>query len=217
MRRYLSVDCGGTKTAFLLCRETGELEAACTLGPGNYMVNGIDHVLSVLKDGILQICCQAAIAQSEITHSFIAIAGFKDIPADVPVLTRLVRETFPRMSITLGNDTENALAGSLLGKQGIHVIAGTGSIGLGFDKDSYYVRSGGWHHLFGGDEGSGYWIGCQLIRHFTMQADGREEKTMMFDYILEKYGLACPEEILRLVINEWKGERDKIIYVKRCI
>ena len=62
----------------------------------------------------------------------------------------------------------------------------------------------------GGDEGSGYWIGCQLIRHFTMQADGREEKTMMFDYILEKYGLACPEEILRLVINEWKGERDKI-------
>ena len=33
---------------------------------------------------------------------------------------------------------------------------------------------------------------------------------MMFDYILEKYGLACPEEILRLVINEWKGERDKI-------
>ena len=134
MRRYLSVDCGGTKTAFLLCRETGELEAACTLGPGNYMVNGIDHVLSVLKDGILQICCQAAIAQSEITHSFIAIAGFKDIPADVPVLTRLVRETFPRMSITLGNDTENALAGSLLGKQGIHVIAGTGSIGLGFES-----------------------------------------------------------------------------------
>ena len=83
MRRYLSVDCGGTKTAFLLCRETGELEAACTLGPGNYMVNGIDHVLSVLKDGILQICCQAAIAQSEITHSFIAIAGFKDIPVYV--------------------------------------------------------------------------------------------------------------------------------------
>lgn len=26
MRRYLSVDCGGTKTAFLLCRETGELK-----------------------------------------------------------------------------------------------------------------------------------------------------------------------------------------------
>ena len=57
MRRYLSVDCGGTKTAFLLCRETGELEAACTLGPGNYMVNGIDHVLSVLKDGI----CRSAV------------------------------------------------------------------------------------------------------------------------------------------------------------
>ena len=57
MRRYLSVDCGGTKTAFLLCRETGELEAACTLGPGNYMVNGIDHVLSVLKE----VFCRSAV------------------------------------------------------------------------------------------------------------------------------------------------------------
>lgn len=43
-----------------------------------------------------------------------------------------------------------------------------------------------------------------------MQADGREEKTAMFDYILTKYHLACPEDILKLVINEWKGERDKL-------
>ena len=91
MRRYLSVDCGGRKTAFLLCRETGELGSCVYVRP-RQQCNGIDHVLSVLKDGILQICCQAAIAQSEITHSFIAIAGFKDITADVPVLTRLVRE-----------------------------------------------------------------------------------------------------------------------------
>lgn len=75
-----------------------------------------------------------------------------------------------------GTIRKNALAGSLLGKQGIHVIAGTGSIGLGFDKDSYYVRSGGWHHLFGGDEGSGYWIGCQLIRHFTMRRTEEKKK-----------------------------------------
>lgn len=136
-----------------------ELEAACTLGPGNYMVNGIDHVLSVLKDGILQICCQAAIAQSEITHSFIAIAGFKDIPADVPVLTRLVRETFPE-DVDHSRERYGKCTGRISSrKTGNHVIAGTGSIGLGFDKDSYYVRSGGWHHLFGGDEGSGYWIG----------------------------------------------------------
>ena len=55
-RRYLSIDCGGTKTAFLLCGENGEAEAACTLGPANYMVNGIGPVLSILEKGIGEVC-----------------------------------------------------------------------------------------------------------------------------------------------------------------
>lgn len=114
------------------------------------------------------------------------------------------------MDITLGNDTENALAGSLTGQSGIHIIAGTGSIGLGYDRDGHYIRSGGWHHLFGGDEGSGYWIGCQVLRHFTMQADVREEKTSLYGYVMDRYSLGCPEDILPLVIGEWKGARDRI-------
>ena len=190
MARYLSVDCGGTKTAFLLCREDGTAEAGCILGPANYMVNGTDAVLSILKDGILKVCMQAGIGQSDIAGAFIAIAGFGDVPGDVPVITRLVEEAFPRIPLAIGNDTENSLAGSLLGKQGIHIIAGTGSIGLGIDLDGKYIRSGGWHHLFGGDEGSAYWIGCQLLVHFTKQADGREEKTDLYGDMMEKYKLS---------------------------
>lgn len=210
MRRYLSVDCGGTKTAFLLCRENGETEASCVLGPANYMVNGTEAVLSILKEGILQICCQAEIGQSDITGGFIAVAGFGDVPADVPVITQMVEKTFPRVRLTLGNDTENALAGSLPGRRGIHIIAGTGSIGLGIDRQGKHVRSGGWHHLFGGDEGSAYWIGCQLLEHFTKQSDGREKKSRLYEYVLKTYSLECPEDILKLVITEWKGKRDKI-------
>lgn len=217
MRRYLSVDCGGTKTAFLLCREDGTAEAGCVLGPANYMVNGIESVLSILKNGFLQICSQAKIGQSDIAGAFIAIAGFGDVPGDVPVIIRLVEETFPRIPLTIGNDTENALAGSLLGKHGIHIIAGTGSIGLGNDLNGRYIRSGGWHHLFGGDEGSAYWIGCQLLLHFTKQADGREKKSRLYDYLMEKYELDCPEDILKLVITEWQGKRDKIAGLARDV
>lgn len=217
MRRYLSVDCGGTKTAFLLCGETGRMEAACTLGPANYLVNGIDEVISVLKRGVELICAQAHVEQKDITAAFIAVAGFKDIPDDVPWITELIEGAFPQMKIVLGNDTENALAGSLLGKSGIHIIAGTGSIGLGHDKDRQYIRSGGWHHLFGGDEGSAYWIGCQLILHFTRQADGREEKSELYSYLINKYELGCAENILDLVINQWKGERDKIASLSRDV
>ena len=210
MRRYLSVDCGGTKTAFLLCRENGEAEAACVLGPANYMVNGTDAVLSILREGILQICCKAGVGQSDITCGFIAIAGFGDVPADIPVITQMVEKTFPRIPLILGNDTENALAGSLLGKRGIHIIAGTGSIGLGIDQTGKYIRCGGWHHLFGGDEGSAYWIGCRFLEHFTRQADLREEKNDLYEYVMKKYELECAEDILKLVITEWGGKREKI-------
>lgn len=217
MRRYLSVDCGGTKTAFLLCREDGSAEAGCVLGPANYMVNGIESVLSILKNGVLQICGRAGIGQSDIAGAFIAIAGFGDVPGDAPVIKRLVEEAFSRIPLTIGNDTENALAGSLLGKHGIHIIAGTGSIGLGIDLEGRYIRSGGWHHLFGGDEGSAYWIGCQLLVHFTKQVDGREEKSRIYDYLMDKYELGCPENILKLVITEWKGKRDKIAGLSRDV
>lgn len=210
MRRYLSVDCGGTKTAFLLWEETGHAKAYCVLGPGNYLVNGMDEVLDVLRKGVLQICTQAEISQKDINHCFIALAGFKDIPDDVPKIIRMVEEAFPQMNISLGNDTENALSGSLLGQKGIHIIAGTGSIGLGYDESGQYIRSGGWHHLFGGDEGSAYWIGCQLLLHFTRQADGREAKSELYDYLIKKYHLGTPENILELVIEKWRGDRDKI-------
>ena len=210
MSNYLSVDCGGTKTAFLLCGDRGERKAFCVLGPANYMVNGVENVLAVLRDGVEQVCARAEIGREEIRSAFAAIAGFGDVPDDVPLLIRRAEELFPEMNLKLGNDTDNALAGSLLGGQGIHVIAGTGSIGLGCDRNRKRVRSGGWHHLFGGDEGSAYWIGCRLIQHFTKQADGREAKSALYSYLIDAYGLNSAEAILELVIDKWEGRREEI-------
>lgn len=210
MKYYLSVDSGGTKTDFLLTDEKGCKCAQCTLGPANYLVNGLDEVLRIYRKGIDEIAQQASISENEIVAAFIAMAGFGDIPEDVERVTKITQDTFPSIKIQLGNDTDNAISGSLLGESGIHVIAGTGSIGLGIDLTGRNIRSGGWHHLFGGDEGSGYWIGCQLLVHFTKQADGREEKTQLYDYLIDKYNLGMAENILDLVIVKWGGQRDKI-------
>lgn len=210
MKNYLSIDGGGTKTAFLLCDENGKELARSVLGPANYVVNSLENVVETFSKGIQEVCTQAHIQEREINAGFVAIAGFKDIPEDVPVVTKVIDEAFPHLKLQLGNDVENALASSLLGEVGIHVIAGTGSIGLGYDNEEKFIRSGGWHHLFGGDEGSGYWIGAHLIQAFTKQADHREERTLLYDYLMEKYELLCPENILKLVIQLWNGERDKI-------
>ena len=57
------------------------------------------------------------------------------------------------------------------------MIAGTGSIGLDLTRTVTMCEAADGIIFSEGHEGSGYWIGCQLIRHFTMQADGREEKS----------------------------------------
>lgn len=210
MNTYLSVDCGGTKTAFLICGEDGKKQAEYILGPANYIVNGLENTLAILKQGFIKACENVKTEPVKVLHGFIALAGYGDIPDEMEKVRTHICNLFPEMKLTVGNDTENALEGSLLGKPGIHVIAGTGTIGIGVDKTGSYIRSGGWHHLFGGDEGSGYWIGCRLLQHFTKQADGREKKSLLYGYIMQKYKLHCPEDILKLVVEEWQWKREKI-------
>lgn len=206
---YLSIDCGGTKTAFLVTDQNGIMTAYRKGPPANYIVNGLDPVANMLKNTIQEIQHQE-LKGSHIDTSFIALTGYGDVPAENEMVKARITDALQLNNISIGNDTENAIAGSLLGKSGIHIISGTGSIGIGVDIHGKMFRSGGWHHLFGGDEGSGYWIGCKLLQHFTKQADGREEKTLLFTLVMNQFQLKAPEEILRIVIEQWKGDRDKI-------
>lgn len=210
MDYFLTADCGGTKSAFLLADVQGHRLAETVKDGSNYMVDGMDHMIRVLRSGMEECCELAGISNRDIRMFFIATAGYGDIPENNETDTRIVRESFPNVPLVLGSDTENAIAGSLLGAPGIHLIAGTGSIGIGMDLEGNQIRCGGWHHFFGGDEGSAYWIACHLLQEFTKQADGRAEKTTLYDYLMDKYHLQSAEEILDLTLNRWQCRREKI-------
>ena len=60
--------------------------------------------------------------------------------------------------IQVMSDIELAHRKAFGGKPGILLLAGTGSIALGRNKNGKIARSGGWGPKRG-DEGSGYWIG----------------------------------------------------------
>ncbi|WP_105304574.1 N-acetylglucosamine kinase [Anaerolactibacter massiliensis] len=213
---YLGIDCGGTKTSFLLTDEAGKMVSVRKGPPANYLVNGLSETAEMLKQMV------AGIRKEEMHGEgrcicFLALAGYGDIPEEKMHVDQVMREAIMVQKLMIGNDTENAIAGSLIGKPGIHLIAGTGSIGIGIDLDGNQYRAGGWHHLFGGDEGSGYWIACRLLEHFTKQADGREEKTRLYDLVMQRLSLKEPEEMLSRVIEEWNGSRDRIASLSRMV
>ncbi len=207
---FLGIDGGGTKTSFQLTNEAGVVLASLEKMPTNYLVDGLEQVKNVFKQGVIEICKEANIQVSDITRCFTSVAGFGDIKSDEPIVINELQTIFPELDLLVGNDTENALAGSLAGKPGINIIAGTGSIGLGRDTEGNTLRCGGWHHLFGGDEGSGYWIASKLLLAFTRQSDGRDKKTYLYQYLKDKFSWTDDSQMLTMIIEQWQEKRSKI-------
>lgn len=217
MNYYLGIDGGGTKTKFVLCDEVGHLCAQSTQATCHYLQCGLSGVTTIMREGLTACLSIGNLREQDISYCFAAIAGYGDIEADCEPIHDAVKKAFPQFPFQIGNDTENALAGSLAGKDGINIIAGTGSIGLGQDHHHTLVRSGGWHHAFGGDEGSAYWIACKLILHFTKQSDHREKRTLLYDFIKKEYQLEQDSDILQQCVVNWGFDRTKIASMAKSV
>ncbi len=215
MKCYLGIDSGGTKTKFLLVDENGHKLAESNQSASHYLQVGYDGLKSVLQAGLQDCLNQSACTKESIHHIFASVAGYGDIEDDSEHIIQAVNEVFYPIQTTIGNDVENAYAGGLVDKTGIVLIAGTGSIGLGLDNDGNSLRCGGWHHIFGGDEGSGYWIGCKLIQEFTMQSDGRSNKTQLYSHIKTKFNFVNDSDILKLTVVDWDFDRTKVAALSR--
>lgn len=210
MNLYLGIDSGGTKTKFILINEKAETISESTQSASHYLQVGLDGLKEVMRKGLEDCLSQAGAQKDDIKHCFASVAGFGDIEKDNAVIEEVMRSLFSPIPITIGNDIENAYAGALASQPGIVVIAGTGSIGLGIDESGNSTRCGGWHHAFGGDEGSAFWIGCKLIQAFTLQSDGREPKTLLYSYLKEKYHFDNDSDILQMTIVDWGFDRTKV-------
>lgn len=214
---YIGVDAGGTKTAFVLVDSKAQIVSHYVGSAANYMVNGLDGVVNVLVKGINKLLHEGLVTSNQLSGAFISIAGFKDIQEDVLPITKLMKDKLPIKKFVLGNDVENAFAGSLGGKAGIQIIAGTGSIGYGRNTLKEEFRSGGWHHELYGDEGSGYWIGIKLLQAFSKQADGRMPKTLLYNHLKKVLNLNDDYELIKLVVEKWQSDRTKIASLsKEC-
>ena len=122
--------------------------------------------------------------------------GLAGYGQDVNVRTEIekaIKEQFNEKHI-IHNDVECALMASLQQTDGIMLVAGTGSIGLR-SLSHQTERSGGWGYLIG-DEGSAYWIGRSVLSHFSKMADGRLEKTELYDIVMDALVLDEASEII---------------------
>lgn len=170
-------------------------------GPGaNIRVFGKFETEAVLRSVIESVAGLDPISPAAIC---VGIAG-ADRDEDITVVRRIVRRIVKTDRILVVNDAMIALEAGVGDDQGIVIIAGTGSIAYGRNRQYRAARAGGWGYVLG-DEGSGYWIGRLALRSVVRASDGRGDKTALSGLILNHFGVARARELVREIYTRELG------------
>jgi glucosamine kinase len=167
---YLGIDGGGTKTTCAVGDDSSVL-ATASAGPSNIVRVGEATTRESLHQAVRQACAAAGIPPSEVSRTCVGGSG-----AARPELAAIVREFLAEMLSTpvdVVGDMQIALEAAFDQGPGVIVIAGTGSIAYGRDRQRKTVRAGGWGFAIG-DEGSAHWIGRAAVIALLGASDQNE-------------------------------------------
>ena len=190
------VDGGGTKTTAICCSLDGKEIARRVFGPFNLNSIGTQAFESILNELVYflnetgnckALCIGAAgITNNQVSECAEAVLGKTEIP------------------YKLMGDFEIAHTGALDGKEGIILIAGTGSVCYGKNSVGSTAMAGGWGHLIG-DAGSGYGIGRDALSAVARMYDGYGEPTILKDLLARELNLDTAEKIVSYVYSNDKS------------
>jgi glucosamine kinase len=186
MSILIGLDIGGTKTHGLRA-EDGHPAQEAVGGSANVQNVRPDEASRALAGVLGELGASAA-------DVVVAGAGGVDTPADAEALRALIAPHTGAARIVVVHDTRLVLAAGG-GSTGIAVIAGTGSAAWGVAPDGREARAGGWGHLLG-DEGSGYWLGRELVRRALARLDEGLRPDALDRAVLAHCGLTEPGALI---------------------
>ncbi|SKB34325.1 BadF-type ATPase [Arthrobacter sp. 31Cvi3.1E] len=132
-------------------------------------------------------------------------AGGIDTQEDAQALADLIAPHAPGARITVVHDSRLLLAAGGAGT-GVAVIAGTGSAAWGKNDAGEEARAGGWGYLLG-DEGSGYWLGREAVRHSLRRMNQGLEPDRLSRALLDSCGVDEPGKLIALFHSPDTGRR----------
>lgn len=243
---YLVIDGGGTRTSAVLADSHGQVVARA-LGPStNVAQRSLAVVVRALESLVGDCLAQLpehepslAVAQQHARRPVVfrrvwaGLAGIDSAQAAQEARSALLplfgftprglaEEDETRLRVT--NDSE-LLAGAIGGeraeaegetRRGAVLIAGTGSVCTAFNGVQALGRTGGLGYLLG-DDGSGFWIGREVVRRLLTQDSLRTTTTsrtrgMLQVAVLELLGLReCSELIARVYIETQDDQARKAL------
>ncbi|MFK5709613.1 MULTISPECIES: N-acetylglucosamine kinase [Lysinibacillus] len=195
----LIIDGGATKTACAVVHaESGDVEYSTSAKGSNYQAIGVESATAILQELLANVeTFLQKYPNSQIAVATFALAGIdspKDHTAVVAIVQNALQTTQLQVdTLIIENDAEATLLGVTAGQAGALLIAGTGAIAYAYDGQQI-VRAGGWGHR-AGDEGSGYWLGQEVVRAIFKMEDGRGKPTILKEAVYQSLGIQDVTEL----------------------
>ncbi|MEO5324513.1 N-acetylglucosamine kinase [Mesorhizobium sp. CC13] len=181
-RFYLGVDGGGTGCRARIVDAAGNVLGQGLSGPATTRL-GIDVAWASIARAFGAAVEEAGLGDAELAHTFagIGLAGIGRKGA----LEALQAIEHPFAAIDFASDGMGACLGAHSGKDGAIVIAGTGSIGLGF-VEGRDLRVGGYGFPIS-DEGSGADLGLKAVQLALRAHDGRHDRSALLAEVMQRF------------------------------
>jgi glucosamine kinase len=137
-------------------------------------------------------------------------AAGADGTESVATLLRLFTERVPGAKVAVVHDARLLLSAAGL-DAGVALISGTGSVAWGVRQDGTDARAGGWGHLLG-DEGSGYRVAVDAVRHALDRMDAGEPVDALTETLLAQCGLTAPDQL----VDHFYSTQDRRYWAERA-
>jgi N-acetylglucosamine kinase-like BadF-type ATPase len=167
----MGIDGGGSTLRVAIVREDLQVVAQANGDTVSPSLIGRDAAANRIQTAVQTALAQAQLQLADLNGVGAGIAGASVIHSE-SWLREVIATIMPGVPFIPSSDLEIALVGALGKRQGVLVLAGTGSAGFGINPAGDAIQVGGWGYLLG-DEGSSYWIGMQAMQMLTRLADGR--------------------------------------------
>lgn len=162
-----------------------------TANPG---IVGAETAAATIQQTMRAALDAAGLAADQIAAVGIGIAGAAAYHS-ADWLHRVVAAMTPQARIVPSADYEIALVGALGQREGVLILAGTGSLAYGVNAAGQTALVGGWGYLLD-DAGGGYWLGVRALEAVARAADGRGPATTLTPALLAALALRQAQDLI---------------------
>lgn len=195
----VGVEGGGTKTIVALATLEGKILKLVKAGPSSPRNIGIKKATDNIAIAIKKVLKR----DKKIVSTFI---GLPAVAEEFKVKKKEIRkELFKKIpkifkgKVKIGSDQEVAFRSGSDQKDGVLIIAGTGSVVCGWKgKKKIHVSSWGWL----ADEGSAFFIGQRTLQAIFKDLDGRGPETLLTKLTFKELKLQKKEDLVNFIYSK---------------